>query len=50
MDDWERWTGRSFSQSGEYVVPHALVPVAIDRTRNVGEYVEPNIWYFHENA
>lgn len=45
--DWERWTGRSFPESGEYEVDGALVPLRIDRARDRGEYVEPNVWYFH---
>jgi len=45
--DWERWTGLSFPASGEYVVPGALVPVAIDRRRDRGRYVEPNVWVRH---
>jgi hypothetical protein len=36
-----------FPESGAYVVPHALVPVEIDREREVGRYVEPNLWMEH---
>jgi hypothetical protein len=28
-------------------VPGALVPVRIDRERDVGTYVEPNVWMRH---
>jgi hypothetical protein len=45
--DWERWTGMALPQSGEYVIPEALVPVTIDRERDVGEYVEPACWMHH---
>jgi GNAT superfamily N-acetyltransferase len=45
--DWEQWTGMSLPESGAYVVPDALVPVAIDRERDVGEYVEPACWVRH---
>jgi hypothetical protein len=45
--DWERWTGMCFPASGRYVVPGALVPVAIDRRRDRGRYVEPNVWMLH---
>jgi len=48
--DWRRWTGRTLPASGDYVVPGALVPVRIDLERNVGEYVEPNVWYLHSHA
>lgn len=45
--DWEEWTGLTFPESGAYVVPGALVPVEIDRERNEGVYVEPNVWMVH---
>lgn len=46
--EWEGWTGLRFPGSGSYVVPGALVPVEIDRARDVGTYVEPNVWVVHE--
>jgi hypothetical protein len=45
--DWEEWTGMAFPESGAYVVPEALVPVDIDRERDEGVYVEPNVWMRH---
>jgi hypothetical protein len=45
--DWEAWTGMRFPDTGDYVVPGALVPVAIDRERDEGVYVEPNVWMHH---
>ena len=33
-----------------YVVPGALVPVAIDRERDLGRYLEPNVWLRHRCA
>ena len=45
--DWESWTGMRFPDSGRYVVPGALVPVEIDRERDEGVYVEPNVWMHH---
>lgn len=45
--DWESWTGLRFPDSGAYVVPGALVPVEIDRERDEGVYVEPNVWMHH---
>ena len=45
--DWESWTGLRFPDSGPYVVPGALVPVEIDRERDEGVYVEPNVWMHH---
>ena len=45
--DWESWTGMRFPDTGTYVVPGALVPVEIDRERDEGVYVEPNVWMHH---
>lgn len=45
--EWEEWTGMAFPDSGTYVVPGALVPVEIDRDRDEGLYVEPNVWMVH---
>jgi GNAT superfamily N-acetyltransferase len=45
--EWEEWTEMSFPESGLYVVPGALVPVEIDRERDEGLYVEPNVWMVH---
>lgn len=43
VKDWEAWTGMRFPASGDYVVPGALTTVRIDRTRNRGRDVEPNV-------
>jgi len=45
--EWEEWTGMSFPESGEYIVPCALQPITIDRKRNVGRYEDPNVWMLH---
>lgn len=45
--EWEKWTGMRFPESGEYIVPGALTPVRIDRERDEGLYVEPNVWMVH---
>jgi len=45
--DWEKWTAMRFPENGEYIVPGALVPVRIDRERDEGLYVEPNVWMAH---
>ena len=47
VDEWEQWTGLKFPESGDYVVPEALVPIQIDRIMNVGRYIEPNVWVHH---
>jgi hypothetical protein len=45
--EWESWTEMAFPESGEYVFPHGLAPVRIDRERDRGEYWEPNVWLRH---
>ena len=45
--EWESWTEMRFPESGAYVVPGALVPVRMDRRRDLGRYVEPNVWMRH---
>jgi len=47
VKEWESWTGMPFPASGEYVVPGALTTVRIDRARDRGRYVEPNVWMLH---
>jgi GNAT superfamily N-acetyltransferase len=45
--EWEEWAQMRFPETGAYVVPGALVPVEIDRERDEGSYVEPNVWMVH---
>jgi hypothetical protein len=45
--EWEEWTGVSMPESGSYVVDGGLVPVEIDRERDLGVYVEPGCWVRH---
>jgi len=48
VSEWEEWTDMRFPETGSYVVPgDALVPVEIDRERDEGIYVEPNVWVVH---
>ncbi|MEE9286231.1 MAG: GNAT family N-acetyltransferase [Dehalococcoidia bacterium] len=46
--EWEEWTGIRFPETGAYVVPGALVPVEIDLEKDLGRYVEPNVWMRHD--
>lgn len=45
--EWEAWTRMKFPESGNYVIPGALVPITIDRERDCGRYIEPNVWMEH---
>ena len=47
VPEWERWTEMRFPDSGSYVVPGALQPVAIDRQADEGRYEDPNVWMRH---
>ncbi len=50
IDQWQSWTGLYFPDSGPYVVPGALTPVAMDVAADIGVYVEPNVWMVHPIA
>ncbi len=47
VSKWEEWTKMRFPESGEYVVEGALVPVSMDIERDIGTYIEPNVWMVH---
>jgi hypothetical protein len=47
IPEWEEWTGMHFPESGPYVVPGALRPVEMDLERDLGVYIEPNVWMRH---
>ena len=48
--EWEKWTGLVFPQSGQYVVPGALIPITMDIEKDEGNYIEPNVWMQHSLA
>ncbi len=50
VSEWEGWTGMRLPESDDYVVPGALTPVSIDVERDLGSYVEPNVWMRHPVA
>lgn len=50
LAQWRRWTGLPFDTDGEVVVPGALVPVLVSIRRDIGVYVEPNVWVLHEES
>jgi GNAT superfamily N-acetyltransferase len=45
--EWEDWTGMAFPDSGDYVFPEGLAPLAVDREADRGRYWEPNVWLRH---
>ncbi len=47
LEDWERWTGRTFPTSGEYTLEGALQPLRIDLEARTGAYEDPCVWMEH---
>lgn len=45
--EWESWTEMEYPESGEYVFPHGLATLRVDRQADVGSYWEPNVWIAH---
>jgi hypothetical protein len=45
--EWERWTQMRFPASGKHIVPGALNPVTMNLEKDIGVYVEPNVWMVH---
>jgi hypothetical protein len=48
--EWEQWTGMKFPQTGRYIIPGALNPIEIDKQKEEGLYIEPNVWIQHSSA
>ena len=48
--EWEGWTAMPFPESGDYVFPHGLATLAVDRDADRGGYWEPNVWMRHAVA
>ncbi|MCK4654167.1 MAG: GNAT family N-acetyltransferase [Candidatus Cloacimonetes bacterium] len=48
ISDWENWTEMKFPEKGKYIIPGALKPVEFDIKKDVGIYIEPNVWVEHK--
>jgi GNAT superfamily N-acetyltransferase len=48
LASWRRWTGLPFDRTGPVTIPQGLVPVHCDVERDLGVYVEPNVWVYHD--
>jgi hypothetical protein len=46
--EWESWLGMAFPESGDYVFPGGLSPLAVDREADRASYREPNVWMIHD--
>ena len=47
IDEWQKWTGMAFPESGPYIVKGALQPVVINVEDDIGVYDDPNVWMRH---
>ena len=47
VGEWESWLGMAFPESGDYVFPGGLSPLAVDRAADRATYLEPNVWMIH---
>jgi hypothetical protein len=47
ISQWEEWTGLELPVSGEYIIPKGMAPLRIDKSADLGTYVEPNVWVRH---
>ncbi len=50
VDDWKEWTGLEFPGNGSYIVEGALNPIDIDIEKDLGVYIEPNVWVLHKTV
>lgn len=48
ISEWEKWTNVKFHTSGDYIVDKALIPINVDMKKNLGQYMEPNVWMVHD--
>ena len=47
VEEWEHCGAMCFPANGAHVVPEALDLVVIDRERDIGIDIEPNLWIRH---
>lgn len=47
VSEWEEWAKMQFPATGTYIVKGALVPITINREKNEGLYIEPNVLVVH---
>ncbi|MFO9575533.1 N-acetyltransferase [Legionella pneumophila serogroup 1] len=45
---WEQWFGHPLLQTGQYLVKGGLNPVTINKEKDIGIYIEPNVWVIHD--
>lgn len=47
VEEWETWVGMELPATGSYIIQDGLVPLEVDREKNNGIYIEPNVWVEH---
>lgn len=47
VDQWQKWSGLRFPESGAYAIAGALAPLQVDVAADRGVYLEPNFWMQH---
>lgn len=50
VEQWEEWANLKLPASGDYVISQGMSPLHIDIDRDLGTYVEGNVWVQHEPA
>lgn len=48
--NWQHWIDLLLPDSGEYIIPGGLAPLAVDRDADTGVYREPNVWIMHRTG
>lgn len=50
LSQWRVWTGQPFDRDGPVAVPGGLAPVLVSQARDLGVYIEPNVWVRHDTG
>lgn len=48
LHDWRAWSGKSLTEPGSEYVNGAISNIYVDPARDIGVYVEPNVWVRHD--
>ncbi|SJN53715.1 Tyrocidine synthase 3 [Vibrio ruber DSM 16370] len=48
IEDWQRWTGQTLTNSGHFKLPQTLQPVTVDIEHDRAVYFDPCIWFEHQ--
>ncbi len=48
VEDWEKWTGETFSSSDIYIIKGGHTPLKINIDKNIGEYYDTAVWITHK--